>query len=286
MTVLLGALLAAGVLLAAAPWLWPAGIPRRPQPATGGRVHRLLQAAGYAHTAPGRLVVACVLAAVLAGAIAWVVTGVPAAALVAAIAGGGAPVVWLQSRARRLRRSRRALWPDVCDLLIASVRAGMSLPDAVASLSASAPPPLRPAFARFAGDLAASGHFDSSILRLKTAVADPVCDRIIESVRMARQVGGTELTAVLRGLSSSVRAEASLRAEVEARQSWIRGAAVLGVVAPWVILVLLALRPEGAAAYSSPEGVGLILIGAAVSVVAYRIMLRIGRLPEPQRWFG
>ena len=103
---------------------------------------------------------------------------------------------------------------------------------------------------------------------------------------MARQVGGTELTAVLRALSTAVRAEAALRAEVEARQSWIRGAAVLGVVAPWVILVLLSLRPEGARAYATAEGVTVVLAGAVVSVVAFRLMLRVGRLPEPRRWFG
>ena len=186
----------------------------------------------------------------------------------------------------RLRKARRGLWPDICDLLIASVRAGMSLPDAVASLSSSAPASLRPAFASFEADLAASGHFDSSAERLKTALADPTADRIIETLRMARQVGGTELTPVLRALAASVRADAALRAEVEARQSWIRGAAVLGVVAPWVILAMLALRPEGAKAYGSPEGVVLILAGAAVSFVAFRVMIRIGRLPEPRRWFG
>jgi tight adherence protein B len=103
---------------------------------------------------------------------------------------------------------------------------------------------------------------------------------------MARQVGGTELTAVLRALATSVRADAALRAEVESRQSWIRGAAVLGVAAPWVILALLAMRPEGAKAYGSAEGIALILAGAAVSFVAYRVMIRLGRLPEPRRWFG
>ena len=99
-------------------------------------------------------------------------------------------------------------------------------------------------------------------------------------------MGGTELTTVLRALSSSVRADAALRAEVEARQSWVRGAAVLGVTAPWVILGLLALRPEGAQAYGSPEGVVLIVVGAVMSVVAYRVMIRLGRLPEPRRWFA
>ena len=174
--------------------------------------------------------------------------------LVAAIAGAIAPFAWLRARRSRLLRSRRALWPDVCDLLIASVRAGMSLPDAVASLADSAPAELRPAFAAFARDVAASGHFDSSILRLKSALADPVADRIVETLRMARQVGGTELTPVLRALAASVRADASLRAEVESRQSWIRGAAVLGVAAPWVILALLALRPEGAERVRKPRG--------------------------------
>ena len=46
------------------------------------------------------------------------------------------------------------------------------------------------------------------------------------------------------------------------------------------------MRPEGASAYASPEGVVLVLAGAVVSVVAFRIMLRIGRLSEPRRWFA
>ena len=46
----------------------------------------------------------------------------------------------------------------------------------------------------------------------------------------------------------------SVRAELRARQSWIVNAARLGVVAPWIVLLMLATRPEGAAAYNSPAG--------------------------------
>lgn len=35
--------------------------------------------------------------------------------------------------------------------------------------------------------------------------------------------------------------------------------------------------------YNSPTGALVIGIGAVVCVVAYRVMLRIGRLPEPER---
>ncbi len=285
MTIVWGAVLAAGLLLALSPWLWPAR-PAVAAPSGSGPLVRMLEDAGLAHVRPRVVIVTAVALGAIAAAAAFLIAAVVALAAVAGVAGAAAPFVWLRSRRLSLRRSRRALWPDVCDLLIASVRAGMSLPDAVASLATSAPPSLRPAFAAFDRDLAASGHFDSSAERLKAALADPVADRIVETLRMARQVGGTELTPVLRALAASVRADAALRAEVEARQSWIRGAAVLGVIAPWVILALLAMRPEGARAYASPEGVVLVLAGALVSFVAFRVMLRIGRLPEPRRWFG
>lgn len=286
MTVLLGLTLAAGVLLTVSPWLWPARPAAQEPPRRYGPSARLLEAAGFAHVPSRALVLGCAASAALAGAVAWLLTAVPVLAAAALAAGALVPIAWLRARGSKLVRARRGLWPDVCDLLIASVRAGMSLPDAVASLAGSAPPQLRPAFGAFARDMAASGHFESSADRLKQTLADPLADRIVETLRMARQVGGTELVPVLRSLSASVRAEAALRAEVESRQSWTRGAAVLGVVAPWVILVLLAMRPEGATAYSSPEGVALILAGGIVSAVAYRLMLRIGRLPEPRRWFA
>jgi len=285
MTIVWGAVFAAGVLLALSPWLWPAS-ERGGASMADGRIMRLLQEAGFAHAAPSRPVLISAVAFAVSASLAWLVTDLAAVSLVAAIAGAAAPFSWLRARSRRLRRARRALWSDVCDLLISSARAGMSLPDAVSALAVNGPPLLRPAFTQFGADVSASGHFDSSALRLKATLADPVADRIIETLRMARHVGGTELTSVLRALSASVRADATLRAEVEARQSWVRGAAVVGVVAPWIVLGLLALRPEGATAYASPAGGVVVIVGAVVSVAAYRLTMWIGRLPEPRRWFA
>lgn len=285
MTVFVGALLAAGVLLCLSPWMWPrsdaAEVAARP-----GRLVRLIEEAGFDRLSRRALLVTITAAGLIAASVAWLLTGISVLAMLAGVAGAVAPIVLLRGRRARLRRLRRQLWPDVCDLLIAAIRVGLSLPDAVASLAESAPKTLRPAFVVFARDLRASGRFETSLDRLKSTLADPIGDRIAETLRMARQVGGTELISVLRALSSSVRADAALRGEVEARQSWIRGAAVLGAIAPWVIMGLLVLRPEGAAAYGTPEGMLVICLGAAVSVVAFHIMVRIGRLPEPRRWFG
>ena len=46
---------------------------------------------------------------------------------------------------------------------------------------------------------------------------------------------------------------------------------------------MLSAQPEALHAYSSPAGVLVLLIGAGVTAVAYRLMLRIARLPEDQR---
>ena len=120
---------------------------------------------------------------------------------------------------------------------------------------------------------------------LKARLADPVADRILETLRMSREVGGTELTTVLRNLASSLRSEVAMRAEVEARQSWIVNAARLGVAAPWIILLMLSTRTEAASAYNTSTGVVVIVAGLVVSIVAYRLMLALGRLPEERRWF-
>jgi tight adherence protein B len=55
------------------------------------------------------------------------------------------------------------------------------------------------------------------------------------------------------------------------------------VAAPWAVLLLLGTQSQTVRAYDTPGGTLLLAVGGAVCVLAYRIMLRIGRLPEEQR---
>jgi tight adherence protein B len=55
------------------------------------------------------------------------------------------------------------------------------------------------------------------------------------------------------------------------------------VAAPWVVLLLLATRSPSAAAYDRTAGTVILGIGATTTVVAYRLMLWIGRLPDEGR---
>lgn len=64
---------------------------------------------------------------------------------------------------------------------------------------------------------------------------------------------------------------------------WAVNAARLALAAPWIVLGFLALRPETVAAYDSAGGVAVLAIGGAVSLAAYRLMIRIARLPQETR---
>jgi len=100
---------------------------------------------------------------------------------------------------------------------------------------------------------------------------------------VAREVGGSDLGRTLRTLSAFLRDEHRVRRELEARQSWVIVAARLAFCTPWLVLLLLATKPEAVAAYQRPAGAVVIAVGAALATAGYRLMLRIGRLPVEER---
>lgn len=250
------------------------------------RRHRLadmIAEAGLTGVSPRGVVLTSVGLAVLVGMSFVVLTStVPVAAAFALIA-GAVPTVMLRKRAYRRRAELREVWPDVVDNLASAVRAGMSLPDALAQLGHRGPPALRAPFARFADDYRMTGRFGESLDTLKAHLADPTGDRIVESLRIAREVGGSDLGRLLRTLSAFLRDELRARSELETRQGWVVNAAKLAVAGPWILLALLSFRTTSIQAYQEPAGVAVLLVGGVVSVVAYRVMVAIGRLPEDAR---
>ena len=169
---------------------------------------------------------------------------------------------------------------------MSGIRADMSLPEALGALAERGPEAVRAPFAAFAVDYAATARFGVSLDRLKDRFADPVADRIIEALRLAQEVGGAELGALLRALSRMLREDLRTRGELRARQSWTINGARVAVCAPWLVLALLSTRPQAARAYATTTGGLVLLVGALASAIAYRLMLRLGRLPKEERCCG
>jgi tight adherence protein B len=284
MGILVGLMLGLGIVLIARTFMKPPPKKEKTGPTTTERLEDLLAQAGIEAVSPGQLVGACVGIGVFVILAVFLVSGgvIPVALAFGSMA-AYLPMALVRMRARARRQELRELWPDVVDNLASSVRAGLSLPEALMQIGHRGPEALRRPFQRFGEDYRATGRFNDCLDRLKRNLADPVGDRIVESLRIAREVGGSDLGRLLRTLSGFLREDVRTRAELEARQSWTVNGARLAVAAPWIVLAFLAFQPDIISRYNSPLGTLVLLIGGALCALAYRLMLRIGRLPEEER---
>ena len=255
----------------------------RTRPRRDNRVQALIQAAAIPRLTPAGLIGACAGSAFLVGSLALIVTAVPMVAVLAAVGSAGVPIVLLRRRIGQQATARQQSWPDAVDQLASAVRAGLALPEAVSDLARRGPASLRYSFQEFDVEYRATGSFSLGLQALQDALADPVADRVCASLRIARDVGGSDLGHVLRTLSALLREDLRTRGEITARQSWTVNAARISVAAPWLTLALLCTRPEAVAAFTSWTGTFILAGSAVVSFVAYRLMRRLGRLPVPER---
>lgn len=252
-------------------------------PARPGRTRLLLDRAGLPSTSPSSVWVLCAAGFVVAFLAVEVVSQTATVAATFGLMAGYLPLAALAGRARRRQRELAEVWPEAVDNLASAVRAGLSLAEALTALGQRGPEPLREPFLAFATDYQVTGRFGESLDRLKDRLADPVGDRVVEGLRIAREVGGGELGRLLRNLSGYLRDAARTRSELEARQSWTVNGARLAVAAPWLVLLMLCFQRDVISRYASTSGVVVLVVGAAVCLAAYRMMVRIGRLPAEQR---
>ncbi|UXM90313.1 type II secretion system F family protein [Paenarthrobacter sp. JL.01a] len=281
MAPLLGVLCGFGLFLI---WwsMWEQPVPRLGKNRRRG-LDQLLLSAGIERVTGPTLLLTCGGFGLVVAIVFYVLTGSPAVSLCFGLFGSWVPVGIVRWRARKRRAALRLLWPDVVDHLRSAIRAGLALPEALIQLGYKGPEELRPLFSDFGADYRAGGNFDGALNRLKDRLADPVADRILEALRMTREVGGSDLGRMLGTLSDFLRDNARTRSELEARQSWTVNAARLAVAAPWIVLVVMASRPEAMLAYNSAAGAMVLLGGLLVSVLCYSLMLRVGALPDDER---
>ena len=263
-------------------WLVFDGLTRTAAPARQSRLAALLAEAGSSWSS-GRILLLCTGLGATAGLTIAGITRSGFLALGAVAAAGWLPIARLRSRRTTRRRTHREMWPDCIASLIAIVRSGGSVASACVDLAERAPERLRPAWLAFRSAYRATGSFDRALDAMTAVAADPIADRVGVVLRTVHEVGGSEIVPVLSALGESIRADLRVLREVEARWSWTVTAARVAAAAPWIVLLLMATRPEAAAAYTSSRGALVLMGGAVATVVGYRAMLWAARLPSEGR---
>ena len=194
--------------------------------------------------------------------------------------------VIIKNRGGKLELEIASSWPEVIDHLISGIQSGMSLTEALTELSARGPEVMRPLFTAFKRQIIEDGDFDRAIQTLSEKFGSHASDQIFQALLISKSLGGSQLLTILRTLGNFLRQDLALRNEIAVKQSWIKNSAHLSSAAPWLLLLLLAMQPTTVAAFTTPAGAGILLLGLSLTALAYIWMSYLSRLPSVPRVFG
>jgi tight adherence protein B len=176
--------------------------------------------------------------------------------------------------------------PELIDQIISGVQSGLSLNQSLISLEKRGPKITEPIFLKYRETTFSGANFENSISQLQADFSLAAADQLFEALVFAKNLGGSELLALLRQLGDFTRQDLALRREISAKQGWIKNSAHLSAGAPWLLLLLISAQPATAESFKTSAGALVLGFGALLTVTAYIWMGRLSRLPEPARIFG
>lgn len=224
-----------------------------------------------------------------------VIGGVAAACSVAAVAGfallgplgvlvfGGLPAVAVVLVVRARMAKRRSLFgqqlPDTLGLIAASLRAGISLPQAMASVAADSPQPTADEFQRIASEVRLGVDLTVALRNLGERMDSADMRWAIGAIEIHRDIGG-DLAEVLDKVVETIRSRNRVKNQIQILTAEGRLSAwILGLLPPAMLVVISFLNPGYVRELTSrPLGWALLGIGAVLLTAGLVWMRRMTRL--------
>jgi len=193
------------------------------------------------------------------------------------------PIELTRLRALKSLKEEREAWPIAIDHLISAVGSGISIPEALQDLVERGPEVLAPQFKEINDSIDSGIAFQDALRSAKRRFHTAAADQVLEVLIIARVTGASNVGTILRTLGEFLRQENAMRAEIEARHGWVRSSASLAAIAPWALLLILSAQPTTRAAFTTSTGLYILILGVALTAIAYLWMNLVGRLPEVPR---
>jgi tight adherence protein B len=204
------------------------------------------------------------------GAVAgWSLDGVIAAGIGFLVVKVGA-ALWRRQRNSRLAAALDEQLADAVRSFAAGMRAGFSVPQAIAFAAREGEPPLATGLDRIVDSVGLGGGLDDALERWATEVGTDDARLVVGVLALHRRSGG-DLPRVLDQVAATLRERTSAAREVRALTAQARlSGAILGLL-PIGFFVFLWMTSRGdiEGAFGSPIGLGAIVTGLALEGVAF-----------------
>lgn len=154
------------------------------------------------------------------------------------------PIALVRRAADRRRKAFVTLLPDTLHLLSSSMRAGYSLPQAVATVAAEVEDPMGRELGRAVAEVQLGRPLDEALDDVSKRMGSPDFDWVVIAIRMQREVGGN-LAELLTTVAETMVARDRLRRDVQSLTAEGRLSAGILVVLPFAIGAFMWVRNPG-----------------------------------------
>jgi len=224
-----------------------------------------------------------ILLGAVTGFVSEILLGRPLVSALGGILGAYALIPILAGRRERQRLVRRLALADAIAQLRDLIRAGLSPQDALATLGRIGPEELRGEFARLAAERKFDG-FPRALAAMRDRLTDPLFDQAAKALLIGYELGGTRLTPVLHRLERATRAELRVQAELRAYQKRnVYEARVIAALPLGLVLAISKLNPDYLAPLGGLGGDLALAYCTLSTLIGYRLLLWVTRLPNERR---
>jgi tight adherence protein B len=119
--------------------------------------------------------------------------------------------------------------------------------------------------------------------QLRLQFSNRYADLLALLIELDSELGGHGMSVTYQRAAVRVRKEQGEISQLQAKQGWVSSSAKLALLAPWLIALVLVQLPQNKAAFATDLGAAILILGLLLSLVAYALVNRMGRLPLPGR---
>ncbi|MHB8438553.1 MAG: type II secretion system F family protein [Acidimicrobiales bacterium] len=218
------------------------------------------------------------------GVLVGVSTRWPVGALLAGLAGAGAPSLFTSSTERAGGLARIEAVAGWAEMLRDTMAGASGVEQAILATATVAPLPIRAEVATLATALQHGEHLGPALRGFADQVADPTCDLVCASLVMAAEHQARRLGELLGTLADAAREQATMRLRVEAGRARTRTSIRIVVGATGVLVLGLAVLDGGyLSPYSSAAGQLVLLLVGSMFALAFTWLVRMSRPQNPER---
>ena len=243
-----------------------------------GRLGDLVTQSGYKAT-PSDLVLIILAFGVVGGAAGWLRTGTFLWGLLAGIAVGSLPIVYLLYRRRRRLNKFQTQFPDALDTVTRAIRAGNALSGAIRVVAEDMPDPVGEEFRRVDEEIRLGMDPGEALFRLQKRVPVEDMSFFCTAIKIQRGVGGN-LAEVLDRLAEVIRERFKILSYARVLSAQHRWAAICTGLSPAIFAIIFELMHPGYfnALKTNPIGPWLVGAGLILEAVGFFMVWRIAQI--------